>query len=281
MNLQNTANPIVKASPQPGVDLHWPASAIWRPGEPAVRPIGVSDLKDAVAKGFDDFKAMPSHAIFLIIAYPIIGIILFRLAFGYNTLPLVFPMLAGFALLGPVAALGLYELSRRRELGLSPTLSDGWSVVHSPAIGRILTLGAVLLAIFFAWLTIAQALYMSLFQGVVPATGREFLRQIVTTDAGHTLILAGNTIGFLFAAVVLMISTVSFPMLLDRDVSTATAVRTSVRAFFESPVTMALWGLFVALALFAGAVPFFLGLAIVLPVLGHATWHLYRKVVER
>ena len=91
--------------PQPGDDLRWPASSVWRPGEPAVRRIGLEDLKDAVAKGFDDFNAVPSHAVFLGIIYAVLGLILFRLAFGYDVLPLVYPMLAGSALLGPIGLL--------------------------------------------------------------------------------------------------------------------------------------------------------------------------------
>ena len=106
VNPDNTA----LSRPQPGVDLRWPASAIWRPGEPVVHSIGLADLRDAVAKGIEDFKAVPSHAVFLCIIYPVIGLILGRLLFGYDMLPLVFPIFAGFALVGPFAAVGLYEL---------------------------------------------------------------------------------------------------------------------------------------------------------------------------
>jgi uncharacterized membrane protein len=107
----------------------------------------------------------------------------------------------------------------------------------------------------------------------------EFFNQLTTTAQGSQLIVVGNVIGFLFACFVLVISVVSFPMLVDRDVSAATAVRTSVRAAIENPIPVALWGLIVALGLLLGALPLLVGLAIVLPVLGHATWHLYRKLV--
>jgi uncharacterized membrane protein len=117
--------------------------------------------------------------------------------------------------------------------------------------------------------------------GAVPASLDEFARQILTTPAGRQLIIVGNGVGFLFAVVVLVISVVSFPMLVDRNVGAAIAVRTSVRAVLENPVTMAMWGLFVAGTLVIGSLPFFFGLAVVFPVLGHSTWHLYRRVVGR
>jgi uncharacterized membrane protein len=271
----------VESRAQPGVDLRWPASAIWRPGEPTVHTIGLADLRDALHKGIEDFKAVPSHAVFLCIIYPVIGLILFRLSFGYDVLPLVFPLIAGFSLIGPFAAVGLYELSRRREEGLDASAWHALDVLRSPSIGAIVRLGFVLMAIFFAWLGAAQLIYTQIFGGAVPASLEEFARQVLTTPAGRQLIIVGNGVGFLFALVVLVISVVSFPMLVDRNVGAATAVRTSVRAVAENPMTMAMWGLVVAGALVLGALPFFFGLAIVFPVLGHSTWHLYRKVVGR
>jgi uncharacterized membrane protein len=265
---------------QPGVDLRWPASAIWRPGEPAVRSIGLSDLKEAVAKGIDDFNAMPTHAVFLGIIYAVLGLILFRLAFGYDVLPLVYPILAGFILLGPFAAIALYEVSRRREQGLDVSVGHLFEVFRSPSIGAITRLGLVLMAIFVVWLLAAQTMYAQIMGATEPASLGEFSRQILTTPAGRQLILVGNTVGFVFALLVLVISVVSFPMLVDRKVSAGTAVRTSVRAVAANPLTMAMWGLFVAVALVIGSLPLFFGLAVVFPVLGHATWHLYRRTVS-
>jgi uncharacterized membrane protein len=271
----------VESRAQPGVDLRWPASAIWRPGEPTVHAIGLADLRDALLKGIEDFKAVPSHAVFLCIIYPVIGLILFRVIFDSSLLQLAFPLIAGFSLIGPLAAVGLYELSRRREQGLDASAWHALDVLRSPSIGAIARLGFVLMAIFFAWLGAAQLMYTQIMGGAVPASLEEFARQVLTTPAGRQLIIVGNGVGFLFAVVVLVISVVSFPMLVDRNVGAATAVRTSVRAVFENPVTMATWGLFVAGALVLGALPLFFGLAIVVPVLGHSTWHLYRKVVGR
>jgi uncharacterized membrane protein len=266
--------------PRPGVELRWPASAIWRPGEPAVKTIGMASLRHAVAKGIEDFNAVPTFAVFLGIIYVVLGLILYRLSFGYEVLPLVYPMLAGFALLGPFAAIALYELSRRREQGLDVSVEHLFEVFRSPSIGAIVRLGLVLTGLFLAWLALAQLMYTQIMGGAVPASLEEFVRQVLTTPAGHQLILVGNAVGFLFAALVLVISVVSFPMLVDRDVSAATAVRTSVRAVIASPLAMAAWGLFVAAALVVGALPLFFGLAVVFPVLGHATWHLYRRTVS-
>jgi uncharacterized membrane protein len=266
---------------QPGEDLRWPASAIWRPGEPTILAIGLADLKDALAKGIEDFKAVPSHAVFLCLIYPVLGLILFRLSFGYDILPLVFPILAGISLIGPLAAVGLYELSRRREQGLDASAWHALDVLRSSSIGAIARLGLAYMAIFLAWLGAAQLIYDQIFSGAVPTSFEEFFRQVLTTPAGRQLIIVGNGVGFLFALVVLVTGVVSFPMLVDRNVSATTAVRTSVRAVLENPTTMAMWGLFVAGALILGALPFFIGLAIVLPILGHSTWHLYRKVVGR
>jgi len=263
------------------VELRWPASALWRPGEPAVRTIGLVDLKDAVAKGIEDFKAVPTHAFFLCVIYPIIGLILVGLLLGYEMLPLIYPLMAGFAFIGPLASLGLFELSRRREKGLDASPWHALDPLQSPSSGAIARLGITILAIFFGWLSAAQLMYVQIMPGQTPASLEELIRQILTTPAGLRLIIIGNGVGFLFAVLVLAIGVFSFPMLVDRkDVGAGTAIRTSIRGVFASPMTMAMWSLFVAVALAVGTLPFFLGLAVVLPVLGHSTWHLYRRVVS-
>src|SRR3954452_638811 len=248
---------------------------------PRVRTIGIADLKDALARGIDDFAAMPSHAIFLCLIYPIAGLFLARLLLGYDVLPMLYPIAAGFALLGPFAAIGLYELSRRREQGLEASWEDAFEVFRSPSSGAIAALGVLLTIIFFVWLAVAQEVYVANFGYAPAASIPEFLRQVFTTPEGWTLIIVGNAVGFLFALLVLTISVVSFPLLLDRDVGAADAILTSVRAVAANPVPMAVWGLIVAGALVIGSPPLFFGLTIVIAVLGHATWHLYRKVVER
>jgi uncharacterized membrane protein len=247
---------------------------------PKVRKIGIADLKDALARGWDDFAAMPSHAVFLCLIYPVVGFLLARLVLGANVLPLLFPLAAGFALLGPLAALGLYEMSRRREQGLDVSWKHALDVFRSPSLGAIVALGLLLVAIFLVWIAVAQAIYVATFGYAPAASMPDFIQQVLTTRDGWMLTILGNGIGFLFAVVVLTLGVVSFPLLLDRDVGVATAVLTSVRAVLANPVTMAVWGLIVAALLFIGSLPAFFGLAVVMPVLGHATWHLYRKVVE-
>jgi uncharacterized membrane protein len=247
--------------------------------DPIVRKIAAADLKDALRKGWDDFSAMPSHAIALCVIYPIVGLLLARLSFGYSVLPLLFPMAAGFALIGPIAALGLYELSRRREAGLDSSAGHALDVLHSPSIGAIAAFGILLTVIFLVWLAVANAIYVGNFGYGSPASLEQFVRDVLTTSPGHNLIIVGNLVGFLFSVVVLAVSAVSFPLLLDRNVGAAAALTTSVRAVIANPVTMALWGLIVAALLLLGSLPLFFGLAVVVPVLGHATWHLYRKVV--
>jgi uncharacterized membrane protein len=247
---------------------------------PTVRRIGLVDLKDALVGGIDDFLVMPTHAVFLCLIYPIVGLILARVIFGYDILPALFPLAAGFALVGPFAALGFYELSRRREAGLDVSWHDAFDVLHSPSRGAIALLGLLLLVIFVLWIAVAQAIYIATFGYEPAASIPHFLRQVFTTPAGWTLIVLGNGVGFLFAVAVLSISVISFPLLLDRDVGAVEAVLTSVRAVAANPVIMAAWGLIVAVLLLIGSIPLFFGLAIVMPVLGHATWHLYRRVVE-
>jgi uncharacterized membrane protein len=262
----------------PGVEMRWPAAVLWRTDEPTVRKITTTDVWEALAQGFDDFRAIPTHAFFICLIYPVAGLVLYRLSFGYEMLPLLYPLVAGFALLGPFVAIGLYELSRRREQDPNVSPMRAFDVMHRPSFGAICRLGLLLAAIFVAWLYAANLIYVQIFGNAVPPPA-EFINQVTTTAKGTQLIIVGNVVGFLFAAFVLVISVVSFPMLVDRNVSAATAVRTSVRAALENPIPIALWGLIVAFSLLIGAVPLLVGLALVLPVLGHATWHLYRKLV--
>lgn len=250
------------------------------PAALVVRKIGLSDLGDALRLGWEDFNAVPTHAVVLCVIYPIIGLVLFRLVLGYSVLPLLFPLAAGFTLIGPFAALGLYELSRRRERGEEAAAWHAMHVLSSPSFGAILGLGTLLLALFVTWIAVADAIYVSTFGHAPLATIPNFARRVLTTPEGWSLIIIGCGVGFLFAVVVLCISVVSFPLMLDRHATAIDAIRTSLAVVMKNPIPMAAWGLIVAVLLALGALPFFVGLAVVLPVLGHATWHLYRKVVE-
>jgi uncharacterized membrane protein len=245
-----------------------------------VRRIGLADLKDALARGIDDFMAMPSHAVFLCLIYPLVGVSLGSLIFGYGEISMLFPLAAGFALVGPFAAVALYELSRQRERGVDTDLTHAFEVFRLPSFGAIAALGLLLMAIFLLWLAVAQWIYVATIGDAPVSSIGEFAQRVFTTPEGWRLIVLGNGAGFLFALLVLTISVVSFPLLLDRDVGVVDAVLTSCRAVRANPAIMALWGLIVAGGLLLGSLPFLLGLTLVMPVLGHATWHLYRKVVE-
>ena len=246
---------------------------------PIVRTIGLANLGRALRLGWEDFKAVPTHAFNLCMIYPLVGLGLARMVLGYSVLPLFFPLAAGFALLGPFAALGLYELSRRRERGEEPTVWNYVEVVRSPSMGAMLGLGTLLLALFVTWVATAQAIYVAAFGHGAAAQIPDFVRRVLTTPEGWWLVIIGCGVGFLFALVALCISVVSFPLMLDRHAGAGDAMVTSLRAVALNPIPMATWGLIVAALLLAGSLPFFFGLAVVLPLLGHATWHLYRKVV--
>lgn len=246
---------------------------------PTVRRITSTDIREALSAGWRDFGAVRTDVVFLCLLYPIAGLVVSRMAFDYGMLALVFPLIAGFALIAPLFGIGLYEISRRRELGLDARWTDVFSVVRSPNIGSIMVMGLLLLAIFCLWLFAANFIYTVTLGPDAPVSAVAFARDALTTPAGWTMTVVGIGVGFLFALAVLVIGVVSFPLLLDRKVGVGTAIATSVRAVWMNPGPMALWGLIVAGSLVVGMIPLLVGLAIVLPVLGHATWHLYRKVV--
>lgn len=246
---------------------------------PTVRRITSADIKDALSAGWRDFGAVRTDVVFLCLLYPLAGLVISRMAFDYGMIALVFPLIAGFALIAPLFGIGLYEISRRREQGLEARWTDVFSVVRSPNIGSIMVMGLLLLAIFCVWLFAANFIYTVTLGPDAPVSAVAFARDALTTPAGWTMTVVGIGVGFLFALTVLVIGVVSFPLLLDRKVGIGTAIATSVRAVWMNPGQMALWGLIVAASLVVGAIPLLIGLAIVLPVLGHATWHLYRKVV--
>jgi uncharacterized membrane protein len=250
-----------------------------RVGAVTIRRIGLADLGQALTNGLADFAANRTDVIFLCVIYPLAGLVLARLASGYGVVPLLFPLASGFALVGPLAAVGLNEMSRRREMGAEVGWTDALGVLRSPSIGGIAGMGLLLIAIFLLWLTTAEAIYVLTLGPKPPVSIAAFAHDVFATKAGWMMIVLGVGIGFLFAVLTLAISVVSFPLLLDRDVKMETAIWASIQAVMANPLPLAVWGLIVAAALVIGSVPCLLGLVIVMPVLGHATWHLYRRVV--
>ena len=245
------------------------------------RRIESSDCFAALREGLDDFLAMPTHPIFVGLFYALGGIALVGLTSVADALQLVFPFAAGFALLGPFFAVGLYELSRRRERGLTASWRDAFAVFRSPALPSIIALGLFLFALFAIWIGVAEVLYMQLYGRKPPAAALPFLYDVLTTDRGWTLIAVGGLIGFCFAALALCVSAISFPLMLDRDPGVVPAVVASMRLARDNPGSVALWGFLVAALLILGSLPLFIGLAVVMPVLGHATWRFYRRTVVR
>lgn len=247
---------------------------------PVVQRIGLDDISYALRKGVQDFAAFRSDVMFIVVLYPIIGLLMTLSAFNSSFAPYLFPFASGFALLGPVAAVALYEMSRRREIGLPTDWSDGLSVLRSPRMGPVLVLGLYLVAIFCAWMIAAHIILRNTIGDVAGMDLFALLQMVMGTEEGAALLVTSIPIGAAFAVLVLIIGNVSFPMMLDRNVGLPVAVATSIKVARKNPVTVGAWGLIVAILLLLGSLPFFLGLIIVMPVLGHASWHLYRRAVH-
>ncbi|KCV82671.1 hypothetical protein ATO10_07001 [Actibacterium atlanticum] len=247
---------------------------------PKVQKIELQDISIALRKGVQDFVALRTDVMFIVIMYPLIGALMALAAFNSSFAPYLFPFASGFALLGPLAAIALYEMSRRREMGRPSTWAHGLHVIRSPRIGPIVVLGMYLVVIFTAWMIAAHVI---LRETVGPVSGMglmAFMEMVFSTEAGAGLILIGVPVGALFAALVLVVGNVAFPLLLDRNVGVPQAVATSIKVARKNPVTIGAWGFVIAVLLVLGSLPMFLGLIVVMPVLGHASWHLYRRAVH-
>lgn len=247
--------------------------------QPRIRRITLTDIKDVLLRGLRDYGAYRTDVLFICLIFPLAGLVLAQITLRFGVLPLLFPLISGFALIGPFAAAGLYEMSRRQEQGKPISWSDAFGIFGSPSFAAIIKLGLVLLGIFLVWLAAAMLIYWMTLGPAMPTSLGAFISDVFTTAAGWQMIVIGVAVGFLFALLVLAIGAVSFPLLLDRQVRITTAMRTSVRAMMVNPVPMLAWGLIVAASLVVGAALVLVGLVVVMPVLGHATWHLYRKVV--
>jgi len=247
--------------------------------DPVVRAIGAQDVVAALSAGLRDFQAAPAYGLFFGGLYAAGGVAITLSAFAVGWPWLAYPLAAGFALIGPFVAVGLYEVSRRRERGEPLSFRAVLGVILGQARRELGWMGFVTLFVMIIWLYQIRLL-LALFLGFQSfATMREFLSVIVTTPEGLMFLAVGHVVGAALSVLLFSLTVISFPLLLDRDVDFVTAMITSVRAVAESPGTMIGWALAIVVLLVIAMTPFFLGLLVALPVLGHATWHLYRRAV--
>lgn len=246
-----------------------------------IRKITLHDLRMALAQGWNDFLDKRGDLVFIGLIYPIAVLLGTLYVLNVSILPLIFPIAAGSVLFGPVAASGFYELARRRELGLDARWRHFLDVLRGPAAEPLFALTSVIAGLFMLWILAAWYINLMTMGTDAPDTLLAFLQATLTTPEGWSMIVIGNLVGLGFAIAALAISVISFPMLIDRPVSWTVALRTSVRVTWHNPVTIAAWGLIVVGLLVLGAIPALVGLAVVLPVLGYSTWHLYTLAVER
>lgn len=246
--------------------------------DPVVRRITVADIVEALSEGLRDFQAVPLYGAVFGALYAAGGIAILLCLLGLGLVYLAYPLAAGFAMIGPFVATGLYDVSRRRENGLTISVGAIWSSVKSR--GEIGWMAFVTLFIFVVWMYQVRLL-MALLIGLNASFSslHEFMTIVLTTNEGLLFLAVGNAVGAALSLMLFALTVVSFPLLLDRDVDFVTAMITSVRAVAASPLPMIGWATVIVMLLAVSAIPYCLGLVVTLPVLGHTTWHLYRRTV--
>ena len=247
--------------------------------DPVVRRITATDIAEALSGGLRDFQAKPLYGLAFGAIYVAGGIVILLSLTAFGMVYLAYPLAAGFALIGPFVAIGLYEVSRRREAGEPISIAGIWAKVRSR--GELGWMAFVTLFIFLIWMYQVRLL-IALLLGLNAsfATLPQFITVVLTTNEGLLFLAIGNAVGAALSLILFSLTVVSFPLLLDRDVDFVTAMVTSVRAVVMSPLPMIGWAAVIVVLLIVSALPYFLGLLVTLPVLGHATWHLYRRIVE-
>jgi len=246
-----------------------------------VRTINDDDLRFALRQGYSDFGDLRGDLVFAGLIYTVLGLAAVVMTTSRPLMPFFYPVVAGVALLGPIAAVGFYELARRRESGDEVHWFNFIDVRKRPSVDDMGMVAGLLLVIFLAWLIAAGALYWLIFGWTTPTSIGGFLAMIFTTARGWMLIIAGAIVGVIFGWLVLALSVASLPMLVDCDVSASEAVSASWRAAHVNKREMIRWGVVVTALLVLGSIPLFVGLAFVLPWLGYSTWHLYTRLVDR
>ncbi|MCX7341359.1 MAG: DUF2189 domain-containing protein [Hyphomicrobiales bacterium] len=250
-----------------------------RPADPVIRTVTWADVVDALAAGLRDFAAAPQYGLFFGAIYALGGLAIFGSLFWFELVYLAYPLAAGFVLVGPFAAAGLYDVSRRRERGEPLSFRAVLGSVWAQRRREMVWMSFVAVFLMIIWLYQVRLL-VALFLGLRSfSTLGEFLGVLVTTPEGLTFLAIGHIVGAILSAIAFTLTVVSFPLLVDRDLDFITAIITSFRAVAHNPVVMLGWGLCVVVLMIAAIVPLFCGLVVVLPVLGHATWHIYRRVV--
>ena len=253
-----------------------------KPAEIPVRKISDEDLRLALRQGLDDFLTFRGDIVFAGLIYTFIGLAAVVMSTSMPLMPFFFPVVAGVGLLGPLAAVGFYELARRREAGQKDVHWFNFLDVRKrPAVDDLGIVAGLLLLIFFLWLLAAGVLYALLFGWATPQSISDFIAMVFATPRGWALVVSGAVVGAIFGWVVLGLSVVSMPMLVDCKMSAAQAVSASWRAAHANRPQMIRWGLMVLALLVLGSIPAFVGLAFVLPWLGYATWHLYTRLIDR
>lgn len=247
--------------------------------EPQIRAITVDDISASLADGLRDFRAAPAFGLLVGAVYAVAGNLLFWVAASFDLLFLAYPLAAGFALIAPFAAVGLYETSRRLGTGSPATLSRLIGAVPPHARRELGYMALVTAFGLIGWIYAAGFIY-ALFFGLRPLDYTDIVTAVVSTPRGVAFLMVGNVIGAVMATVIFSVSVIAYPMLLDRDIDFITAMIASIRAVFAAPLVMLGWGIFVGTMLAVAILPMFLGLVVVLPWLGHATWHLYRRATD-
>jgi uncharacterized membrane protein len=262
----------------PEIFAEGPMTTISGKVDPVVRRIGAGDIAEALVQGLRDFQAAPLYGLAIGGFYAAGGIVILLCLTAFGMIYLAYPLAAGFALIGPFVAIGLYEVSRRLEAKQPLSVPAIWSTVTSRS--EIGWMAFVTLFIFVIWMYQVRLL-IALLIGLNASFSslREFLTIVLTTNEGLVFLAAGNIVGAALSLILFSLTVVSFPLLLDRDVDFVTAMVTSVRSVVTSPLPMIGWAAVIVMLLIVSSLPYFLGLVVTLPVLGHATWHLYRRVV--
>ncbi len=250
-----------------------------RPPQPVVKIATVEDIKAALEAAWGDLRAAPAYGLFFGAIYWLGGLTLLILPARFGYAWAVFPLAAGFALIGPFVAVGLYEVSRLREQGTRPSWGAVLAMVWRQGGRELSWLAFLTIFVFIIWMYQVRMLY-ALFFGFASLDPVLFAKALFLTADGWTFLAIGTAVGAVMALFTFSITVISFPLLLDRDLDIVTAIITSVRAVQASPVVMLGWGAVTAVVVFLAMAPLFAGLLVVLPLWGHATWHLYRRLVS-